>query len=216
MNHPQSIFHRPWVVPVLVITAGLALFAKLGDEVWEQEVFSWDNKLLNFLHAHSSPVLDQIMLTFSRIGGFYGMIFPTAIIFLWLLFSRRYSQAAFWALAVGGVVIINPLLKAVFQRHRPDLWTSIAPEYDFSFPSGHTMGSAAFALAAIILLWPTRWRNWAIGLGTLFALFVAASRLYLGVHFPSDVLAGWAITIAWVGAVGLVLHQIGYRRQQKA
>lgn len=212
MHHQRSIFLKPWVVPAVVISAALALFAKLGDEIWEREVFAWDNRILNFLHTHSSPFFDQVMLGFTRVGGFYSMAIPTTAIFLWLLLQRRYSQTLFWAVAVGGAVILNPLLKVVFQRQRPDLWSSIAPEYDFSFPSGHSMGSAAFVLAVVVLLWPTRWRYWAVGFGTIFAVGVALSRLYLGVHFPSDVLAAWAITVAWVGSVGLVLHQISYAR----
>jgi undecaprenyl-diphosphatase len=89
---------------------------------------------------------------------------------------------------------------------RPDLWLSIAPEQTFSFPSGHAMGSATLAAALSLLPWRTGWRWPAVALGAFFVSWVGASRLYLGVHFPSGILAGWAAAVGWACLVYLIVR----------
>ena len=81
-----------------------------------------------------------------------------------------------------------------------DFWLALAPETTFSFPSGHAMGSMTLATVLVLLAWRTRWRWW-VALPMLgFVLMVGLSRVYLGVHYPSDILAGWAAAAAWTVA----------------
>ena len=112
------------------------------------------------------------------------------------LFARSRSRSALrtWA-------------KQLFARERPSLWESIAPEATYSFPSGHAMGSMTLAAVLILLAWRTRWR-WPVALLTgAFTVLVGLSRVYLGVHYPSDILAGWAAALAWtVGIYATVFH----------
>lgn len=75
-----------------------------------------------------------------------------------------------------------------------------------SFPSGHAMGSATLAAAVVMLLWRTRWRWPALVLGVCFAVWVGASRVYLGVHYPSDILAGWTAALTWTCLAYLVVR----------
>jgi undecaprenyl-diphosphatase len=75
-----------------------------------------------------------------------------------------------------------------------------------SFPSGHAMASMALAVALIVLLWPTRWRYPMLLGGIFFTIMVGLSRIYLGVHYPSDVLAGWVASLAWVMGLSRVLY----------
>jgi undecaprenyl-diphosphatase len=107
---------------------------------------------------------------------------------------------------VGGGWLLNRSAKALFGRERPKLWESVAPETSLSFPSGHAMASMALIAALVVLLWPTRWRYPTIGLGGIFVLLVGLSRVYLGVHYPSDVLAGWIASFAWVMGVSVLLY----------
>ena len=98
--------------------------------------------------------------------------------------------------------------KQLFARERPSLWASIAPEDNFSFPSGHAMGSMTLACVLVLLAWPTRWRWWVAGAMALFVPMVGLSRVYLGVHWASDVAAGWAAGAAWAVLVWMVAHRL--------
>lgn len=119
-----------------------------------------------------------------------------------LVWRKQYRYASFFGLAVGGAAL-NLLAKAILGRPRPAFWASLAPETTYSFPSGHAMGSAAVVLALGLLLTRGRWRVWLPG--ALFVLGVGFSRVYLGVHYPSDVLSGWIAALGWVTGVYVLL-----------
>jgi membrane-associated phospholipid phosphatase len=189
------------------VLAPLWLFGALAEEVLEQEPFAFDVPVLLFLHSRSSPLLDRVMILFSLLGYPYGVVPIGVGMALALLAMRRWGDAFFWIVAVGGAGLLNLLAKAAFGRIRPDLWLSPAPETTYSFPSGHAMGSMAMVAALVVLLWPTRWRGPALLLGVPFVVLVGVSRMYLGVHYPSDILAGWAAAVAWVLGVSTVLYR---------
>lgn len=188
------------------VLAPLWLFGALAEDVIEGESFAFDVPTLLWLRGMSSPALDQVMLLFSLLGYAYGVV-PLAVLVLALLIgTRRWGDALFWSLAVGGAGLLNLLAKSAFGRIRPDLWLSLAPETTYSFPSGHAMGSMALVAALAVLAWPTRWRWPTLLIGGLFVLLVGVSRMYLGVHYPSDILAGWVAALAWVVGVSVVLY----------
>jgi undecaprenyl-diphosphatase len=122
-----------------------------------------------------------------------------------LAWRRHAREALFAALATGGSALLNVAAKHAFARARPDLWLSIAPETTYSFPSGHAMGSMTLGAVAVLLAWRTRWRWPVLAASAVGVLLVGLSRVYLGVHYPSDILAGWAAALAWaVACYGLV------------
>lgn len=197
---------RYWPTLLLLTTVVIPLyvFGQVAEEIWKKGGFPGDVPILRFINRHASPPLDTVMLLFSRIGAPVPMLlFFLAIVGALVLWRRR-GDALFFVIAVGGAMAINYSAKLLFRRDRPDLWPSLATEHDFSFPSGHAMGSMAVIAALIILAWPTRWRWPVVASGGLFVLLVGLSRLYLGVHFPSDVLAGWGASLAWVAGVRAV------------
>lgn len=198
--------YRP-LLPLAALLTLLVGFAKLAEDVWTSEPFRWDVPILSALHNAHTSLLDGVMLGLTSVGGAAGMALLAASVLSWLLYRRQTAQALFFALAAGGAALLNPLLKAVFHRARPDLWPQLTPERDYSFPSGHAMGSLTVVAALMVLAWPTRWRWWVATPGGLFVLSVGLSRLYLGVHFPSDVLAGWLAGLLWVSAVALGLQR---------
>jgi undecaprenyl-diphosphatase len=110
----------------------------------------------------------------------------------------------FFFLSVVGAGCLNLLAKLAFGRTRPDLWVSIAPEADYSFPSGHAMATMAMGAAVICLAWPTRQRWVVVALAVPFVIGIGLSRLYLGVHFPSDILGGWCASVAWVSGLNWI------------
>ena len=172
-------------------------FAALVGEVHEKKVFPFDAPILTMLHAVATPTLDHFFVLMTRLGYSWGVV-PLDVIFpLLFVLLRRFRDGLFFVLAVIGSGVLNIVAKNHFARMRPDLWLSITPETTYSFPSGHAMGSATLGVAVILLCWPTRWR-WPVTIVSLiFVLLVGVSRVYLGVHYPSDILAGWTAAIAW-------------------
>ena len=185
----------------LLILVPLAGFAGLVDELREGNGFFFDEPILVFLHKLATPGIDWFFVTVSKLGYQYGVIPVDVAIAAWLVWKRRYRDALFFVLAVAGSALVNLGAKNHYMRMRPDLWVSVTPETTFSFPSGHAMGSATLATALVLLSWPTKWRWWVSVPIVLFAILVGMARVYLGVHFPSDILAGWSAACAWVLAM---------------
>ena len=198
-----------WRIALLFFLVLLPLwaFGELADEVREGEILPFDRPILEFVHSQASPTLDRLALTLGRIGYMQGVVpFDVALV-LFLALRGKKREGLFAAIALGGSALLNPAAKHYFERVRPDLWLSLAPETSFSFPSGHAMGSMTLAAVLTLLAWPTRWRWPVLAIAGAFALLVGASRVYLGVHYPSDILAGWTAALAWtVGAYAVVFR----------
>ena len=198
-----------WIVPhrtaIALLFLGIAIpllvFGMLADDVLEHERFAFDLPIQMFLHHRATATLDHLMILLSQAGSAWVTVPVDVLVAVAFLARARYRHAAFWLLAVGGAAALNAIAKQEFSRARPALWISPAPETTFSFPSGHAMQTAAIVAALVALLWHTRWRVPAVLFGGLFALGVGLSRIYLGVHFPSDVLAAWAASIGWVAGL---------------
>lgn len=118
----------------------------------------------------------------------------SALVLVWRVRSRR------WAMVLAGTFLV-----AVGLSEIETLWTWATPAGGYSFPSGHATGSMALTAVFVMLAWPTRGRWWALLGGAVYAIGVGLSRLHLGVHFPSDILAGWAVALAWVAGIRLFL-----------
>ncbi len=195
----------------LVVLLPLGAVGSLAEDVWEGDGLFFDRPILTALHAHATPTLDAAMLLFSRVGAPIPMLVFCLVVFGALFRTGRRGDATFFAVAVAGAMALNFGAKLLFGRARPDLWLSIAPEHDYSFPSGHAMGSMAVAVALVTLAWGTRWRWPVLSAGVAFVGLVGLSRLYLGVHYPSDVLTGWLASLAWVGGVALIRSSVFLR-----
>lgn len=194
---------------LLLVFAGLWLplwgFGALVEELREGEAFAFDLPLLRFAHALAGDGLDRAFLLVSRLGYGDGVVPIDLVLVLALAWRRRMREGLFAGLALAGSALMNIAAKHVYARARPDLWTSIAPETTYSFPSGHAMGSMTLAAVAVLLAWRTPWRWPAVAAAAVCVPLVGLSRVYLGVHYPSDILAGWAAACAWtVACYGLV------------
>lgn len=194
--------------PILVVFAGillpLAVLSGLVDELRENETFFFDAPILQALHGLATPGRDAFFMLVSRLGYTWGVVPFDIGMIAWLAWRKRSRDALFLAVSVLGSLLLNQVAKHHFSRARPDLWLSLAPESSFSFPSGHAMASATIAVAMSVLFWSTPWRRDVLWSGVAFTLLVGVSRVYLGVHYPSDVIAGWAAAIAWVLALHLL------------
>ncbi|KAF1687985.1 hypothetical protein B1992_00675 [Pseudoxanthomonas broegbernensis] len=202
---------RGTLQPLALLFAGvllpLWLFAALAGRVHALEDMGLDDALLRWLDGLASPGLDVLVVAVTRAGYEYGVIPADVLLALGLLAWRRWREAVFAIAAFAGSAVLNVATKQAFQRERPSLWASVAPEDTFSFPSGHAMGSMTLAVVCVLLAWHTRWRWPVLALASAFTVAVGVSRLYLGVHYPSDVIAGWAAGLAWAAGAYLVLFR---------
>lgn len=158
----------------------------------------FDDLGLRWLHAHATPSLEAAARWLVHAGYGRGVLPFDALLALALLVLRRRRDAAFAAIALGGGLLLNEALKLAFARPRPVLdWPVGAVPASFAFPSGHAMATAALATTLTLLARPSRRRWPAIAIAGGFALLVGVSRVQLGAHHPSDVIAGWAMGVAW-------------------
>ncbi|WP_045234938.1 phosphatase PAP2 family protein [Deinococcus pimensis] len=202
MPHPASLRRA---LALLSILAPLLVFGELAEDVWEHEGFTWDAPVLWWLHGHATTALDRLMLGVTGLTDPVEMASLSLLVCTLLAVRRRVPEALLFGVAVCGAAVLNVLAKLAFHRARPHLWTTLVPETDYGFPSGHAMGTMAAVAALTILVWRTRARWWVAVPGGLLVAWVGLSRVYLGVHFPSDVLAGWSASLAWVLATRWVL-----------
>ena len=196
-----SFWTNCWRRPVLVgCGLGLpwAVFAGVAAAVHRFGACSFDRPLLWFWHRHATPGLDALAVALTVVGN-TGPAVGAGLLVLALLLKRgRRAEAVAFAVAVGGSMLLTQAIKALVLRPRPALWLSIRPEHSLSFPSGHAMDTAALATAVSFLLWQRRVPWPALVPAVVFSLLVGWARVYLGVHYPSDVLAGWAAAVGWV------------------
>lgn len=205
-------FLRRHGVAVALVFFGVLLplvgFGVLVDELREPEGFAFDVPLLEAARAATTPGRDAFFIALALLGYQAGVVPVDIALVLGLAWRRRLREGLFAGLSIVGSALLNLAAKPVFQRERPALWESIAPEHNYSFPSGHAMGSMTLACVLVMLAWHTRARWPALFLGAVFVLLVGMSRVYLGVHYPSDILAGWTAALAWTVAVHvMVFHR---------
>lgn len=205
ISRHHIIFTTSVIVTFIIVACAAIAFVKLAAEVREQDTLLFDRQVLQSINRHVIPFLDTVMPIATDAGGVIGVSALTILVVVLFLYKKMYARAWLIVLGVSGAAALNLILKALFARDRPDLWVQLVHEPGYSFPSGHTMLSAGFALACMVTLWHSRWRWWMISLGSIYMLFIGFSRLYLGVHYPTDVLAGWLVSAVWVLTVALLV-----------
>ncbi len=151
--------------------------------------------------------MKPLAILLTSIGIFPRISLLVIPVILTLGYHKKWRSLLYLVLTILGGGIISISTKILFHRMRPSLFESSYPlPGDFSFPSGHALLSMTFVISLVILTWKTKWRWLVIGWGGLFALVIAWTRLYLGVHFPSDILGGWLLGITWAILSSLLLN----------
>ncbi|MBB5232940.1 phosphatase PAP2 family protein [Deinococcus budaensis] len=190
---------------LLGVLGPLALFADLAGDVLRTGGFGWDRTILAGVASSRTPDGTFAAQALSTLGGLWALPLVVGALALGLARAGGRAHARFLVGAVAGAAALNVLVKLVFQRPRPADLVAVLTEPGFSFPSGHAMSNLAFGYALTLVFWHTRWR-WPVALlGCGWGLAVGLSRIYLGVHYPSDVLAGFAASVAWVAGLYLIL-----------
>lgn len=201
-----------------ICTATFALygFVELADDMREGDTRDFDHAiLLAFREPHdlADPIgprwFEEVMRDFTALGGHAVLSSIVLAVVGFLVLTRKRRFALMVALSVTAGMGLSSLLKYVFARPRPDLVAHATEVYTHSFPSGHAMLSAVVYLTLGALLARSRAEShvkiYLLSVAGLLTLMVGISRVYLGVHWPSDVLAGWAIGAAWAVACWLVM-----------
>jgi undecaprenyl-diphosphatase len=192
----------------LVAVASLWAFLAIAGEVFEGETRGFDARLLLALRRPGDPAvpvgpawLQEVARDVTALGGVTWMVGLTLGVVGYLLLDGKRHAAAFLLVAALGGLALSSALKIGYHRPRPDLVPHAVPVGTPSFPSGHALGSTVvyLTLGALLARVQARWRVKAYVLlwAVLLALLVGVSRVYLGVHWPTDVLAGWTGGAAW-------------------
>lgn len=196
-----------WILLVLV-TASLWLFMAIAEEVLEGETLALDKSILLLTRDADNPEdllgpawLQQVGHDITALGGntVLTLLSVWTMAFLYLTNKRRLAVVVL--LATGGALLASLMLKTGFDRARPDLVRHATIVYTSSFPSGHSMLSASAYLTLGALLAQSQQRRRVKSLiiltSVVLTLMIGVSRVYLGVHWPTDVVAGWAVGSAW-------------------
>ena len=194
-----SPFRRPlltWSLFVLATLGLLAIFAELAEDIASKQNFAWDAPLMQAIHQLVNPGLTAVMDAVTEFGESIAIVIVVGLV-LWFWWRKQLIDAVtLFACFAGGMALSN-LFKLVLARPRPTLFPPLIVESGYSFPSGHSIAAVALYGLLAILLWRRQQHGWAI----FFALWIPLidlSRIYLSVHYPSDVLGGFALGSLWV------------------
>lgn len=180
----------------------IVLFAELAEEVMEKEFDLFDRTIIALMEAGSSGTMDTVMFIFTEMGSAWFLTLASLVVLaiLGLKLKDKWGML-FFVIAVGGGSLLTLLLKNLYVRERPSINADI-DALGYSFPSGHSMGSLIFYGFVMYLVIRTRQRPWiqwtTVALLSGLILVIGASRIYLGAHFPSDVIAGYIAGAIWL------------------
>ena len=199
-------------------TAILALifFGWLADEALEGDARWFDDATRAVVHELASPLLTAIMRGFSFIGSTIALTVGTILVVVRFVMQKWKREAKLFAITMIGASVLNITLKLAFKRPRPVPFFDLSPPETYSFPSGHSLTSAVFfgALAAILTAQikskRVRLAIWIVS--TAMFLLIGLSRIYLGVHYTTDVIAGFVAALIWILVVRFVEMQLARRR----
>ncbi|WP_435020583.1 phosphatase PAP2 family protein [Tundrisphaera sp. TA3] len=190
-------------------------FIVLSSQVTKGNTHDFDNRLLMALRVPGHPErpigpewMSETARDITALGSTVVLTLATLGVVIFLGLDRRYGAMTFVAVSVLGGWLLSSALKAAFDRPRPDLVPHLMRAYFSSYPSGHSMMSAVvyLTLGGLVsrLVTPLRLRFFFLSLAATLAVIVGLSRIYLGVHYPTDVLAGWTAGGAWATLCWLV------------
>ena len=201
----------------LVAAAALFIFGWLAEEMLEGDTQRFDTFVRAAIHQHSTPGLTRLMMGFSFLGSVATVSVLCLVILSAFLYFRQARLAAVLGITMIGMAALDFLLKLAFHRPRPVAFFGSAPS-SYSFPSGHAFGALCFygVLAAISAARaPGKAAKSFIWTGAVLLIgMIGLSRIYLGVHYPSDVIAGYCAGAVWATAVGLLDKILTGRRKE--
>ena len=200
------------VVVLAVFAAIFVLFLIITDEIVLEHETGFDTMVFQFLHHYTTPAVTQKMLFFTFFGSMKFLLPAYCIMVSYYLFFKKNTLRSFNIAAIGvSSIALLFLMKDIFKRHRPadPLLTDVT---GYSYPSGHSFSAFTFCGLLIYILWKLQISSWLKWAGSLllflFAALIATSRVYLHVHYASDVVAGFCLSVLWLAICTFVLNKI--------
>lgn len=206
--------HFQMVIAAILSTFSLIIFLKIGSEILEKDILGFDSIITNFVYGFRTPAMTKVMMSLTSLGSplFLGFIF---LIFVVFLYTRRRKDVFIYSAILYSGVVLNFILKFMFERPRP-LNLPLIHENTYSFPSGHAMDSFVFYFALSYFIFretgSSKFSILMFVTAGLTVFLVGISRIYLGVHYPSDVLAGYIAGFMWLISAIFFEKVIIYKR----
>ena len=195
-------------IGLLIAVFALWGFYEIAEEVLEQETQSIDTRILLTIRQWHTPFLDRLLIIITNIGNPSVLLVASLLLAAFLLWRKQRAETVTLTIAAIGALGLNVVLKNLFARSRPELWQRTVDVNFYSFPSGHAMMSVVvFGMIGYLLA--THMPRWRIAIASFTVLLVCAigfSRLYFGVHWPTDIVAGYAAGTVWLVACILSLE----------
>ena len=209
----RKIADRLTLAAAVWLAAGLAFsafvvwaFAELADEVVEGDSRRFDRAVLLWIHSHFPGWLDGPMRLVTALG-YYWVVFPLLAVTVLAFYRKGWKLSAILlVVSTSGSIVLTTVLKAIYARSRPELFDSGYTASFYSFPSGHaTLAVGFYGTLTLLLAYRLRgYARWLVAAcGVSLVLLIGFSRLYLGVHYPTDVLAGYLAALLWLVFVGV-------------
>jgi membrane-associated phospholipid phosphatase len=199
ISHAIFALSMQIILGICAVIASLFVFLKLAYKIIDNETVFFDSSIINFMYSLRSPEMTALMKGITFLGGEIFLGTATAITIL-ILFKKHKNDALNFIFILLFGIGLNLFLKDLFQRPRPDFMPLIH-EATYSFPSGHAMNSFVFYMTlSYFIFHETRRKMLSIlfaSVSAIIVLLIGISRIYLGVHYPSDVIAGYAAGILW-------------------
>ncbi len=200
------------VIVLVIFTVILSLFLIITDEIVLEKETTFDNSVFQFLRAYTTSAVTAIMI-FLTFFGSMKFLFPSyCLLVLYFILFKKNTLRSLNIAAIGlSSVALLFFIKDIFKRHRP-VDPLLANVKGFSYPSGHSFSAFTFCGLLIYILWETQinimWKWIGTFIFFLFATSIAASRVYLHVHYASDVIAGFCLSVLWLSICISVLNRI--------
>ncbi|MBW0269991.1 hypothetical protein ATM97_02360 [Nocardia sp. MH4] len=193
---------RPPLAAALLATAAVSLIALTWQVNNDAGIIRFDPRVLDWMIAHRGEPLTSIARVITDLGDTKSMTILAAITVAWFAWRRDWATAALVAVTSAGAGVLVVVVKHLVGRHRPPEVARLVAEPSLSYPSGHTLGTTVVVGIVAITVIPGLRRRWVRWVATVFAVLfpiaVGLSRIYLGVHWATDVLAGWLFGLSWL------------------
>nr|WP_303696709.1 phosphatase PAP2 family protein [Brevundimonas subvibrioides] len=204
-----------------IITLGTMTFVEIADDMTETDGQAFDQTVLHWMQPVAGQPrgpwwLHEAAADITSLGGIAVLTLFAVVALGMLLILRKWLSALLLLIGLAGGVALSEGLKALFQRERPPAAFQAVETLNASFPSGHALLSTVFYLTVAVMMtraFPRRrLKAYVLGVGMVFALMVGLTRVYLGAHWASDVMAGWCVGAAWAMALWLVSYAVERRQ----